>query len=85
MIITEFYMTRRDGVNLYRTYSDEGKYIERDGAIYEEAIDPEGTNRTYTETEEMIPVSVQPYDPEDAPDPLDEPPMAGEDPDEQEV
>ena len=56
MIITEFYMTRRDGVNLYRTYSDEGKFIERDGAVYEEAIDPEGTNRTYTETDELIPV-----------------------------
>ena len=55
MIVTEFYMTRRDGVNLYRTYSDEGKYIERDGDIYEEAIDPEDSGRVYTETEETIP------------------------------
>lgn len=49
MIKTEFYMTRYDGVNLYRTYSDEGFYITRDNEIYEEAIDPEGTNRIYTE------------------------------------
>ncbi|MCZ9312878.1 MAG: hypothetical protein O0V67_05835 [Methanocorpusculum sp.] len=56
MIVTEFYMTRRDGVKLYRSYSDEGFYIERDGEMYEEAIDPEGVNRTYTETDELIPV-----------------------------
>ena len=49
MIKTEFYMTRYDGVELYRTYSDEGYYIERDGVIYEEAVDPEGTDRVYTE------------------------------------
>lgn len=49
MIKTEFYMTRFDGVELYRTYSDEGYYIERDGVIYEEAVDPEGTDRVYTE------------------------------------
>ena len=56
MIITEFYMTRNDDVNLYRTYSDEGYYIERDGIRYEEAVDPEGTGRIYTETDELIPV-----------------------------
>lgn len=49
MIKTEFYMTRKDGVNLYRTYSDRGYPIERDGIVYEEAIDPEGSGRTYTE------------------------------------
>lgn len=56
MIVTESYMTRRDGVKLYRSYSDEGFYIERDGEMYEEAIDPDGVNRTYTETDELIPV-----------------------------
>lgn len=56
MIVIEFYRQRRDGVNLYRTYSSEGKFIERDGVKYEEAIDPEDSNRTYTETDEMIPV-----------------------------
>jgi hypothetical protein len=27
MIVKEFYSTRKDGVNLYRTYSDIGNYI----------------------------------------------------------
>lgn len=51
MIKTEYYSTRSDGVNLYRTYSTTGKMIERDGVMYAEAIDPEGTNRVYTETD----------------------------------
>ena len=38
-----------------RTYSDAGMLIERDGARYEEAIDPAGLGRTYTETDEPIP------------------------------
>jgi len=54
MIIVEYFMTRRDGVELYRTYSNEGFMIERDGERYEEAIDPAGTNRVYTETDEKI-------------------------------
>lgn len=37
-----------------RTYSDVGVYIERDGARYEEAIDPIGMGRVYTETDEPI-------------------------------
>lgn len=56
MIVTEFYMTRRDGVKLYRSYSDNGFYIERNGEMYEEAIDPEGADRTYNETTEPVPV-----------------------------
>lgn len=56
MIVTEYCMTRRDGVVLVRTYSDEGKYIERDGEMYEEAIDPENTERVYRETDDNIPV-----------------------------
>lgn len=51
MIVIEFYETRYDGVNLYRTYSSEGFQIERDGVLYDEAIDPEGTNRVYIETD----------------------------------
>lgn len=51
MIKTEFYLTRGDGVKLYRTYSTSGKMIERDGVLYSEAIDPEGTNRIYTESD----------------------------------
>lgn len=51
MIVTEFYKTREDGVRLVRTYSDAGKLIERDGVVYEEAIDPAGSGRTYTESD----------------------------------
>ena len=61
MIVTEYYATRKDGVNLYRTYSDEGKMILQNetGAVYDEAIDIEGRGYTYTETDEPIePVEV---------------------------
>ena len=52
MIVTEYYKTREDGVVLNRTYSDKGMMIERDGARYDEAIDPAELNRQYTETDE---------------------------------
>ena len=55
MIITEYYMTRTDGVVLNRTYSDEGMMIEREGVQYSEAIDPAELNRQYTETD--IPIA----------------------------
>ena len=32
-----------------RTYSDEGRYVVRDGIAYEEAIDPAELGRQYTE------------------------------------
>ena len=54
MIVTEYYMTRSDGVVLNRTYSDSGYMIERDGVRYSEAIDPAELGRTYTETDELI-------------------------------
>ena len=56
MIIKEFYMTRKDGVNLYKTYSDKNVYIIKQGTDekYDEAIDVENTNYTYEETEEII-------------------------------
>lgn len=53
-IITEYYMTREDGVVLNRTYSDRGMLIERDGVRYSEAIDPAELDRQYTETDEPI-------------------------------
>lgn len=53
-IVTEFYRTREDGVRLVRTYSDTKHYIQRDGVVYSEAIDPEELGRQYTETEELI-------------------------------
>lgn len=40
---------------LEMTYSDKGKYIERDGTRYETALDPVGSNRKYKETKEKIP------------------------------
>ena len=38
-----------------RTWSDAGKMIERDGALYEEAVDPVNLKRNYSETEQEIP------------------------------
>ena len=59
MIIKEFYQTREDGVNLYRTYSDKGMKIRQNetGVIYAEAIDVENAPYTYSETDEPIDVS----------------------------
>ena len=56
MIQTEFYMTRSDGINLYRTYSDRNVMIQKNGTeeVYSEAIDVENSGYTYTETD--IPV-----------------------------
>lgn len=56
MIVTKYYETRQDGVNLYRTYSDADMRIRQDqtGAIYDEAIDVEGIGYTYTETNEPV-------------------------------
>lgn len=54
MIVTEYFKTRKDGVALNRTYSDEGYMIERDGVRYSEAIDPADMNRAYVETDEPV-------------------------------
>lgn len=56
MIKTDYYTTRSDGVNLYRSYSDKGVMIRKDGTdqLYSEAIDVENSGNTYTETD--IPV-----------------------------
>ena len=53
MIKTDFYKTREDGVNLYRSYSDRNMMIQKDGAdeIYSEAIDVENSGFAYTETD----------------------------------
>ena len=53
MIQREFYTQRKDGVKLYRTYSDAGMMNET-GVDYAEAIDVEGAPYTYTETETPI-------------------------------
>ena len=42
------------GKDYLRTWSDLSMMIERDGAMYEEAIDPIDSGRTYTETAQPI-------------------------------
>lgn len=59
MIVTEFYRTREDGINLFRTYSNSNKMIVRnDGVEFTEAIDVENSNYTYTESEKDIPYEI---------------------------
>ena len=55
-IVKEFYRTRNDGVNLYKTYSDEGYRIHKlnTDEIYDEAIDVENAPYEYEETTEKI-------------------------------
>lgn len=55
-IVKEFYKTREDGVNLYRTYSDEGYVIKKKGTDeeYDEAIDVENASYEYEETDITI-------------------------------
>lgn len=56
MIQREFYTQRKDGVKLYRTYSDAGMMIRQNetGAEYAEAVDVEGASYTYTETDKLV-------------------------------
>lgn len=56
MIIKEFFKTRNDGIQLYKTYSSENYKIKQKQTqnIYDEAIDVEGSNYTYIELEEKI-------------------------------
>jgi len=53
----EFFGERSDGVKLYRTFSDDGKFIVQTetGAILEDAVDVEDATYTYAESEEAIP------------------------------
>ena len=56
MIVREYFMTRKDGVKLYKTYSDQNKYIRKVGTEeeYDLAIDIENASYTYEETEKEI-------------------------------
>ena len=49
MIQTELNVV--DDRQLRRTWSDTGFMIERDGAVYSEAVDPAEFDRVYTETD----------------------------------
>lgn len=56
MIKVQYYTTRTDGVDLYRTYSDADLKIRKIGTdeIYDEAIDVVGAPYVYEETNEPI-------------------------------
>ena len=56
MIKRELYTQRKDGVKLYRTYSDARMIIRQNetGVEYAEAIDVESASYAYTETETPI-------------------------------
>ena len=56
MIQRELYTQLKDGVKLYRTYSDARMMIRQNetGVEYAEAIDVEDASYTYTETETPI-------------------------------
>ena len=68
MIQREFYTQRKDGVKLYRTYSDAGMMIRQTqtGAEYAEAVDVADAPYTYTETETRIPAEEAAEDTETA-------------------
>lgn len=53
MKIKELFKTREDGVNLYRTYSDQGFMLRQieTGILYSEPIDVEDAPFTYEETD----------------------------------
>lgn len=56
MIKKEFYRKRKDGVNLYKTYSTDNLYIQKIGTdeIYDVAIDVENAPYEYEETNDII-------------------------------
>ena len=68
MIVREFYRTRKDGINLYRTYSDKDVYILQNetNIEYAEAIDVENAPYTYSETDKPIPTEPSEEEPDKA-------------------
>lgn len=56
MVLKEYYMTRKDGVRLYKTYSDKGVYLiqQPTGVEYDIAIDVENAPYTYIESDKAI-------------------------------
>ena len=61
MVVKEFYTTRTDGVNLYRTFSDKNLYIKKIGTdeVYVDAIDVAGSEYTYEETDMQLPTETE--------------------------
>lgn len=60
MIVTETRVL--NGRTFDYTYSDRGMMIERDGAQYSEAYDPQGSGRVYIETDVPIEHEEEPLD-----------------------
>ena len=56
MIVKEYFMTRNDGVKLYKSYSDNNKIIHKIGTQeeYSDAIDVEDAPYGYEETDKEI-------------------------------
>ena len=56
MVVKEFFRQRKDGVNLYKTYSDANFYIQKvnTNEIYTSAIDVEDAAFEYVETDKII-------------------------------
>lgn len=56
MIVKEYFMTRNDGVKLYKSYSDNNKIIHKIGTQeeYSDAIDVEDAPYVYEETDKEI-------------------------------
>ena len=56
MIKSEYFLTRKDGVKLIKTYSDEGFMIQNTetNEVFSEAIDPDNSGRVYIETDKKI-------------------------------
>ena len=54
MIITEHYITRKDGVVLNRAYSNLNRYVIDNGVEYKEIIYPSSINKNITESEREI-------------------------------
>ena len=54
MIITEHYITRKDGVVLNRAYSNLNRYVIDNWAEYKEIIYPGYINKNITESEREI-------------------------------
>lgn len=58
MIVTE--TVQINGSNYLHNYSDEGKMIERNGILYSDAVDVEGSSNIYIESSELAPVTLTP-------------------------
>lgn len=58
MVIKEFLKTREDGVNLYKSYSDQNMMLRKVGTdeVYASAVDIDGAPYQYEETSTPVPV-----------------------------